>query len=55
MAFAEDSSVVCTATKLESAERQLETLVDTYTVAAKPEEGLLDWIRRNIDAALSGV
>jgi mediator of RNA polymerase II transcription subunit 17, fungi type len=52
VAFAEDSSVVCTATRLESAERQPVMLVDTYTVAGNPGESLLDWVRKNIDATL---
>ena len=54
VAFTEDSSVVCIATRLASGERQPMTLVDTYTVAGKPEEHLLDWVRKNIDTALTG-
>ncbi|EKM59963.1 uncharacterized protein PHACADRAFT_250784 [Phanerochaete carnosa HHB-10118-sp] len=52
--FAENSGVVCTATKLESSERRPAALVDRYTVAGKAGESLLDWVRRTVDAALSG-
>ena len=51
--FADDSGVVCTMTKLESAERQPLTTIDTYSVAIKLDESLLDWVRGNIDTALT--
>ncbi|THG92780.1 hypothetical protein EW026_g8242 [Hermanssonia centrifuga] len=52
--FAEDSSVVCTATMLERGERHPATRIESYTASGMSGLPLLDWVRQTIDRALAG-
>lgn len=52
MAFAEDSSVVCTATSLERGDRHPITHIESYTAKGKDGLSLLGWVRQIIDRAL---
>ena len=52
VAFAHDSSVVCTATWLERGERHPVTHVEAYTPAGARGPSLLDWVRQKVDKAL---
>ena len=55
IAFAEDSSVICTATMLERGDTQPATEVENYTAEDYPGVGLLEWARRTIEGALVGL